>query len=122
MKLLRGHHGFLAVLLSLDDRKHDGLAVPQQYMQLLGRLLPFNLNATSVSSTVGEVRVISVPADCYLSAEQIAKMNLAPAVIEHAPQFEPEPSPEFERIEDPAEAEIEAQPAEPTPTSRPAVR
>jgi hypothetical protein len=36
---------------------------PKAYCGLLGKLLPFNLNANVASATVNEVRIISVPAD-----------------------------------------------------------
>jgi hypothetical protein len=82
---------------------------PKHYMQLLGKLLPLQVNADVNNAVVGEVRVLSVPADCYLSAQQIAKMNRAAPLIDQAPQLEPE------RFQEPAEAVVEAQSIEAEP-------
>jgi hypothetical protein len=77
---------------------------PKHYMQLLAKLLPLQVRADVANAVVSEVRIISVPADCYLSEEQIAKMNPALPLIEQ------------EAIEtEPAEAVIEAQSIEEEP-------
>jgi hypothetical protein len=95
----RGLVGFLEYL---------GLYHTKAFAHLLGKLLPFNLNATSVSTSASAVNIISVPVDHYLSAEDIAKMS--PRLeIEH--ELQPEP----ESVEGPVAIAMEAEPVEPEP-------
>jgi hypothetical protein len=89
-----------------------GLYHPKAFAGLLGKLLPLQVNADVNNAVVGEVRVISVPAGCYLSAEQIAKMNPAAPLIDQAPQLEPE---RFEKLAE-VDPEYETAP-EPKPES-----
>ena len=86
-----------------------GIQHPRAFAGLLSKLLPLQVHADVNNAVVGEVRVISVPADCYLSAEQIAKMNRAAPLIDQAPQLEPE------RFQEPAEAVVESQSIEAEP-------
>ncbi len=56
------------------------------FASLLGKVLPLQINAGAMVQTIGTVNVISVPADHYLSAEDMRRLNLVHE-IEHAPEF-----------------------------------
>jgi hypothetical protein len=63
---------------------------PKAFAGLLGKLMPLQVNGT-LQSVVGEVRIVSVPADTYLTAESMAKLKPA-QTIDNGPQPEPEPT------------------------------
>jgi hypothetical protein len=60
---------------------------PKAFASLLGKILPLQVTGDGLpGTTIGTVNVISVPADHYLSAEDIEKMR--PTLeIEHAPEY-----------------------------------
>ena len=93
-----------------------GIYHPKVFGHLLGRLMPLQLNADIASASISTVRVISVPENRYLSAEDIARLQ-GQGPIDHGPQPEQLAPPdtsaiEPEPIEEPA---IEPEPIEPTP-------
>jgi hypothetical protein len=50
----------------------------------LGKMLPLQVNG-SIQSVVGQINVVSVPVDHYLSPEDVRKLAPAPPTIEHEP-------------------------------------
>jgi hypothetical protein len=92
---------------------------PKHYLALLGKMLPLNLNANVASASINEVRIISVPTDCYLSRADIEKLQSQPELLERTappgsvtPPPEPAPFEEPARFEEPIAQEIEMQPPE----------
>ncbi len=88
---------------------------PKAYLALLGKMLPLNLTASVDSSRINEVRIVSVPANHYLSSVDIEKLQSPMTVeaqpIEHTPQPEQhdEPAAIVQAIEPPGEARLIAE-------------
>ena len=57
---------------------------PRAFTQLLGRMLPLQIDA-AVQSVVGEVRIVSVPADTFLTPEAMVKFKPAQTIEHEAP-------------------------------------
>ena len=91
-----GEGGLIGFCLHLAKRH------PKAYCGLLGKILPYNVNAAvSGGSRIGSINIVSVPSGSYLSSEAIEKMR-SPGLVfnQSAPseQIEPpksEPEPEF---------------------------
>jgi hypothetical protein len=95
-----GRDGLVGYLLHLAARH------PKAFSHLLGKLLPYQLDGT-VNSVVAAVRITTVAAGNYLTAEDIAKLQ--PMTIESEAIDDPiEPEPEVEPIEEPAATVIRA--------------
>ena len=78
---------------------------PTHYMPLLGKLLPYHING-NVNVGIGTLKIVSVPADRYLSPGDVARLVDPdyvdpPVVIENAPAMVREPEP------DPPEVEVD---------------
>jgi hypothetical protein len=58
---------------------------PKQYMQLLGRLLPYNISADVASGAIATINIISVPEGHYVSVPQEV-LERQPKVLEPPPQ------------------------------------
>lgn len=58
---------------------------PKAFASLLGKMLPLQVNG-SVQSIVGQVNIVSIPVDHYLSAEDVRKLKPEPPIVEHEPQ------------------------------------
>lgn len=58
---------------------------PKAFAGLLGKLLPLQVNS-STKSVVGQINIVSVPVDHYLSAEDVRKLAPEPPIVEHEPQ------------------------------------
>jgi hypothetical protein len=54
---------------------------PRSYMQLLGKLLPFNVAASVNSATINTVRIVSIPSGHFLSADQIARVEQGESLL-----------------------------------------
>jgi hypothetical protein len=75
-----GQGGLIGYCLHLAERH------PKAYCGLLGRLLPYNLNANVASAMINEVKIISVPSGGRLSPEQMARAQAGePFVIDQSP-------------------------------------
>lgn len=74
---------------------------PRDYLKLIGRLLPLDLNATGLpkGSSIGSINIIAAPSNMILSDGKFVEMVEAdpPPLIEQQPQ--PEPDPEEPGIE-----------------------
>jgi hypothetical protein len=100
--------------------QHLAERYPKTYGYLLGKLLPYNLNANVASAAVSEVRILSVPADHYLSRADIERMQSSPATLEVQPIEQPEPVMQAEPVRlEAATAAIVDEP-EPAPAPVPA--
>jgi hypothetical protein len=78
-----------------------GALHPKAFSQLLGKLLPFNVSAEVNSNYIASVNVISVPADHYLSSQDIDRLrNSQPlehvSTMKQITHTEPAPAPEIE--------------------------
>ncbi len=72
---------------------------PRSYMNLLGKLLPLTLSNDGLAgATVGTVNIISVPADHYLSKEDLARTGTSMPALEHI-DHHPVPPPEPTALE-----------------------
>jgi hypothetical protein len=74
----QGQGGLIGFCLHLAERHKKA------YCGLLGKLLPYNLNATTSAQTISTVRVLSVPSGEYLSREAIQKIQQGDPLIEGA--------------------------------------
>ena len=65
---------------------------PKQFVGLLGRVIPLQINA-SPGAFIGAVNIVGVPPDRYLSAEQVKALQPPeePAIIDGVQVIEPEP-------------------------------
>lgn len=80
----RGKDGLTGYLFHLS-RKH-----PKAFAGLLGKLLPLQVSG-HIGHSVGAVNIIAVPADRYLTAEDMARLTApAPELIEHESQPVPD--------------------------------
>ena len=59
---------------------------PQTFAGLLGKLIPLQMDAR-VASVIGQVNVVAVPSDRYLTRTDIEKLR--PLEIAHEPESEP---------------------------------
>ncbi|WP_063800393.1 hypothetical protein [Bradyrhizobium lablabi] len=55
---------------------------PKAFAGLLGKMLPLQVNG-SIQSVVGQINVVSVPVDHYLSPDDVRKLAPAPPAIDH---------------------------------------
>ncbi|MGY3615687.1 hypothetical protein [Bradyrhizobium sp. USDA 10063] len=58
---------------------------PKAFASLLGKMLPLQVNG-SIQSVVGQVNIVSIPSDQYLTKEDARKLAPEPPTIEHEPQ------------------------------------
>lgn len=88
-----GAGGLTGYLFHLAD-KH-----PKAFASLLGKLLPLQVNS-QISSVVGQVNIVSVPAETFLTQEDVRRMSAAPTIEHDAAasadpgQSEAEPDPD----------------------------
>jgi hypothetical protein len=80
-----GAGGLTGYLFHLAD-KH-----PKAFASLLGKLLPLQVNS-QISSVVGQVNIVSVPAETFLTQEDVRRMSAAPS-IDHEPATAADPGP-----------------------------
>lgn len=80
-----GAGGLTGYLFHLAD-KH-----PKAFASLLGKLLPLQVNS-QINSVVGQINIVSVPADTFLTQEDVNRMSPAAPTIEHEPAA-PDPGP-----------------------------
>ena len=73
-----GAGGLTGYLFHLAD-KH-----PKAFAALLGKLLPLQVNS-QISSVVGQVNIVSVPAETFLTQEDVRRMGATAPTIEHEP-------------------------------------
>jgi hypothetical protein len=94
----RGEGGFAGYIYFLAKRH------PKAACRVIEKLLPLTVNANGASSVaVGQVNIVSVPSNEFLSKEAAARLR-EPLQIEHEPQPEqPEPAP----VEDPVAVDPE---------------
>ncbi|WP_456816042.1 hypothetical protein [Bradyrhizobium sp. USDA 4508] len=55
---------------------------PKAFAGLLGKMLPLQVNG-SIQSVVGQINVVSVPVDHYLSPDDVRKLAPSPPTIDH---------------------------------------
>jgi len=80
-----GEGGLTGYLFHLAD-KH-----PKAFAGLLGKLLPLQVNG-QINSVVGQINIVSVPADTFLTQADVNRMSPAAPTIEHEPAA-PDPGP-----------------------------
>lgn len=56
---------------------------PKHYMNLLGKLVPMQLNTDVSGQRIGSINIVSIPSNHFLSAEDIARMRVSPPLLEH---------------------------------------
>lgn len=74
--------GGLNGYLQMCAHKH-----PKQYMQLLGKLLPYQITADKNIGSIGSINIVAAPSNFFLSMDQVRALNGLPSAIE----VEPEP-------------------------------
>jgi hypothetical protein len=80
-----GAGGLTGYLFHLAD-KH-----PKAFAGLLGKLLPLQVNG-QINSVVGQINIVSVPADTFLTQEDVRRMSPAAPTIDHETAA-PDPGP-----------------------------
>jgi hypothetical protein len=75
-----GLHGLVGYCHHLAER------YPKTYGYLLGKLLPYNLNASVANTGISTVRIVSVPVGVHLNAEQLKRVEAGQSVLDLQPQ------------------------------------
>jgi hypothetical protein len=97
---------------------------PKHYLALLGKMLPLNLSADVSTTAVNEVRIISVPADHFLSQADMERLQShLPLTVEGQSLEYPPPEP-IEQPDEPAcfEEPAAAESALPEPEHDPVLK
>jgi hypothetical protein len=82
----RGQQGLTAYLEDLA-RHHK-----RAFAALLAKMMPLSVDATTTSTAVNEVRILSVPVGVQLTPENIAKLSPMSPLLEHTPAAAAEPA------------------------------
>jgi hypothetical protein len=99
----RGEGGFSGFCYYLA-KKH-----PKAAARIVEKLLPLQIAGNGLGrSAIGQINIVSVPVDHYLSPEDVRKLAPEPPLIEHDPQSE-QLEPDFEHPQ-PVDPEPEPEP------------
>jgi len=86
-----------AAAIGFDGNGRDGLlgylkyaasTFPKQYLQVIAKVLPLQIDAKSNVTVIGEVNIVSVPKDRYIPPEGFAPVTEAEIVRADVPNLE----------------------------------
>jgi len=88
-----------AAAIGMDGNGRDGLlgylkfaasTYPKQYLQVISKVLPLQIDSKSTINVIEHVNIVSVPPDRYMPADNFKGPTIDHAPLESAPESTPE--------------------------------